>query len=105
MELLNELPKHQSFHMVDVAFEGLTNLRPRRLRNLLACCRSIKVKRLFFLFADRHRHGWLKHLDREAVDLGSGDRQLVSGGLLHPVYRITVPPGYSNIDAGTADGP
>ncbi|MGG2478296.1 type IV toxin-antitoxin system AbiEi family antitoxin domain-containing protein, partial [Rhizobium sp. BR5] len=22
-------------------------------------CDSVKVKRLFFLFADRHRHAWL----------------------------------------------
>ena len=34
---------------------------------------------------------WLKHLDKTAVDLGSGPRALVKDGKLHPVYRIYVP--------------
>jgi hypothetical protein len=54
-------------------------------------CRSIKVKRLFFFFADRHQHAWLKYLDKNAVDLGKGKRMLVPGGRLDPTYQITVP--------------
>ncbi len=44
-----------------------------------------------FVFAERHGHSWLKHLDRNRVDLGKGDRSLVKGGKLHTVWRITVP--------------
>jgi hypothetical protein len=51
----------------------------------------VKVKRLFFFFADRHRHAWLNVLDRDAVDLGRGKRMLVKGGKLDPAYLITVP--------------
>ncbi|MEP0337130.1 MAG: type IV toxin-antitoxin system AbiEi family antitoxin domain-containing protein [Alphaproteobacteria bacterium] len=90
-ELLDELPGKESFHVVDKLAEGLASLSPNRLNKLLADCRSVKVKRLFFFFADRHKPAWLKRIDREAVALGKGDRMLVRGGKLDPVYRITVP--------------
>jgi hypothetical protein len=54
------------------------------------------VKRLFFFFADRHQHAWLKRIDRAAVDLGKGKRMLVKGGKLDRAYQITVP---GNLDA------
>jgi hypothetical protein len=52
---------------------------------------SVKVKRLFFFFADRHQHAWLERLDRDAIDLGVGKRMLVKGGKLNKPYQITVP--------------
>jgi hypothetical protein len=91
LELLDELPARESFHQVDKLFEGLSALSPRRAQTLLETCRSVKVKRLFFFYADRHRHAWLKRLDKSAVDLGSGKRKLVDGGKLDPTYQITVP--------------
>lgn len=91
LELLDELPRHESFHQADMLMQGLSNLSPRRLQTLLADCRSIKVKRLFFYFADRHQHAWLKRLDKKAVDLGEGKRMLVKGGKLDKNYLITVP--------------
>ena len=91
LEALDALPAHATFDNLDMIFQGLANLRPRRLMALLRACRSIKVKRLFFVFADRHAHAWRKHLDKSAIDLGSGPRALAKGGKLHPVYRIYVP--------------
>lgn len=91
IEMLNELPKGESFHTVDMTFEGLANLRPRLLTTLLSTCRSVKTKRLFFVFAAKHDHAWRKHIDMSAIDLGRGDRALTKAGRLHPVYRITVP--------------
>jgi Transcriptional regulator, AbiEi antitoxin, Type IV TA system/Transcriptional regulator, AbiEi antitoxin N-terminal domain len=91
LELLEELPAHDTFHQADVIMEGLTTLRPARLQELLAECKSVKVKRLFFFFADRHRHRWLPRLDRTKVDLGEGKRSLVRGGKLDRAYQITVP--------------
>jgi len=90
-EMLDELPGDGTFEQADKFFESLTTLRPRLLQKLLADCKSIKVKRLFFFFADRHQHPWRKYLDREAVDLGHGKRSLVPGGRLDPTYLITVP--------------
>lgn len=91
LEMLDELPKGESFHTIDMAFEGLANLRPKLLTTLLARCRSVKTKRLFFVYADKHNHAWRRHIDSSAVDLGKGDRALSPGGRLHPVYRVTIP--------------
>jgi hypothetical protein len=91
LELLDELPDRESFHQVDKLFEGLTNLRPQRLQKLLVDCKNVKVKRLFFFFADRHQHAWLKRLDKSSVDLGKGNRVLAKGGKLDRTYQITVP--------------
>lgn len=71
--------------------EGLRNLSPRKLQKLLDDCRSVKVQRLFFWFADRHNHSWLKQVDRDQVDLGKGKRMLVKDGRLDPKHLITVP--------------
>ncbi len=91
LELLDEVPKRETFHQADVLMEGLRNLSPRRLQGLLVDCRSVQVKRLFFWFAERHRHSWLTKLDRTAVDLGRGKRMVVRGGRFDAKYGITVP--------------
>ena len=91
LEMLDELPNRESFHQADMLMEGLGALSPRRLQLLLADCRSVKVKRLFFWFAARHPHAWVKQIDRSAVDLGTGKRSLVKGGRLDPDLLITVP--------------
>ena len=95
--VLDELPKRESFHQADMLMQGLTNLSPRRLQKLLVESRSVKVKRLFFYFADRHQHAWLKRLDRRAINLGEGKRVLVKGGKLDKTYQITVPEGLSGV--------
>ena len=91
LELLDELPGRETFHQVDMLVQGMANLSPRRLRKLLADCKNVKVKRLFFFFADRHRHAWLKKLKKEDFDLGRGKRMLVKGGKLDQAHQITVP--------------
>jgi hypothetical protein len=92
LELLDELPRHESVHVVDTFFEGLASARPRRLEKLLTACSSIKVKRLFFVFADKHGYAWRRHLLPERFDLGSGPRALFENGRFHPRYAISVPP-------------
>lgn len=91
LELLDDLPNHETFHQADMLMEALANLSPRRLTKLLTDCRSVKVKRLFFFFADRHPHSWRRKLRAEDFDLGSGKRVLAKGGKLDPRYQITVP--------------
>jgi len=93
LEALDELPNGAGFDQIDMVFQGLVNVRPRTLMALLTTCRKVKVVRLFFVFADRHQHAWLKHLDKSKLNFGQGDRQLVKGGKIHPTYRITVPAG------------
>lgn len=91
LELLDELPQNETFHMADVMMEGLANLSPRRLQVLLESVQSVKVKRLFFFFAERHRHQWLGRIEQGKIDLGQGKRVLVKGGKLDPKLLITVP--------------
>jgi Transcriptional regulator, AbiEi antitoxin, Type IV TA system/Transcriptional regulator, AbiEi antitoxin N-terminal domain len=91
LELLDELPERETFHQADMLFEGLRNLSPRKLQPLLRACRSVKVKRLFLWFAERHRLPWLNALDRGGIDLGKGKRVLAKGGKLDPKFNITVP--------------
>lgn len=91
LELLDELPDRESFEQADKLMASLPNLSPRRLERLLIDCRNVKVKRLFFFFADRHKHAWLKHLPKDSVDFGTGKRMLIKGGKLDQRYQITVP--------------
>jgi len=95
LELLDEVPHRETFHQADVLFEGLRNLSPRRVQTLLVACRSVKVKRLFLWFAERHNHAWLKALNRKRIGLGSGKRMLVRGGKLDTRFNITVPESLS----------
>ena len=91
LEMLAEVPKHASFHNLDMIFEGLSNLRPFLMEDLLGLCRSIKAKRLFFVFSDRHNHAWSKYVNPDKFDLGKGPRALIEGGRIHPKYHISVP--------------
>ena len=94
LEALDELPGNATFENLDKVFEGLASLRPGRLMALLSPCRSVKVRRLFFVFADKHQHAWRKHLDTSGIDFGSGPRALAEGGRYHPTYRICVPEAF-----------
>lgn len=94
LELLADVPDTVSFEHADQLMQGLTALSPRRLDALLRSCQHVKVKRLFFFFASRHRYGWLRHLDREAYDLGSGKRVVATGGRLDRELLITVPEAF-----------
>jgi hypothetical protein len=71
--------------------EGLVNLRPAIIQELLEKCKSIKVKRLFLYMAEKSNQAWLKYLDRAKINLGSGDRALVKKGVYVKDYSIIVP--------------
>lgn len=91
LEFLDELPDDASFDMADKIMEGLLNLRPRRMQALLEDCDSVKVKRLFFFFATRHKPLWLDAVDRTKINLGKGKRVIAKGGRLDNTWQITVP--------------
>lgn len=88
--MLDDVPDQVTFHLADVTMEGLVNISPRRMQGLLEDTKSVKVKRLFFFFADRHKHRWLEQIERNSINLGSGKRMLVKGGRYDPTYQITV---------------
>lgn len=72
-------------------FEGLSNLRPNLLQELLEECTSIKVKRLFLFMAEKANHQWLPFVDQTNIELGKGDRILVKGGVYISQHRISIP--------------
>jgi hypothetical protein len=91
LEILLEVPQKVTFEHADQLMQGLTTLSPRSLQKLLEECKNVKVKRLFFWFADRHNYVWLGKINRDTITLGSGNRMIVKGGKLDNKYKITVP--------------
>jgi Transcriptional regulator, AbiEi antitoxin, Type IV TA system/Transcriptional regulator, AbiEi antitoxin N-terminal domain len=92
MEVLSLVDDDESSFMhASELFEGLTALRPRLVSKLLVGCRSLKVKRLFLFLSTYYHYPWLDKVDRAAIDLGKGKRQIVSGGRYDREFRITVP--------------
>jgi len=91
LELLMGVPEEVSFEHAEQLMQSLTQLSPRKLDGLLRECKNVKVKRLFFWFADRFEYPWRKRLDACDYDLGSGKRVVAVGGQLDKHYHITVP--------------
>ena len=91
MECLYSAPKSQSLLEIYELMEGLNNLRPKSVQALLEECTSIKVKRLFLYLAEKAGHAWFNHIKLDDVDVGSGKRSIVEGGVYVPKYQITVP--------------
>lgn len=91
LEVLLNVPQKTTFEHADQLMQGLTTLSPRNLQKALESCKNIKVKRLFFWFADRQNYVWLDKINRESITLGSGNRMIIQGGKLDNKYKITVP--------------
>lgn len=91
MECLYLAPEKQELMECYELMEGLNNLRPNKVQELLEKCESVKVKRLFIYMAEKVGHDWFKYLDMKHVDLGKGKRSIVKNGVYVPKYLITVP--------------
>lgn len=90
-ELLAQVRDEADFSLLDKYVESCPTLRPDLLNALLKTCNSIKAKRLFLWFAARHQHPWYTSLITDEVNLGSGKRMIIAGGVLDKTYHITVP--------------
>jgi hypothetical protein len=71
--------------------EGLSNLRPKLVQELLEKCSSIKIKRLFLFMATKAQHQWLNFIDQKKIELGNGDRSITEGGSYNAAFQITIP--------------
>jgi hypothetical protein len=91
LEVLLDVPQKITFEHADQLMQGLTALSPRNVQKTLECCQNVKVKRLFFWFADRQNYVWLGKINRDKISLGSGNRMLIKGVKLDTKYKITVP--------------
>ena len=72
-------------------FEGLVNLKPKLLNELLVNCNSVKVKRLFLYMAEKANHQWFQFLKTDQISLGKGNRMLTEKGVYISKYLISVP--------------
>ncbi|MCL2505959.1 MAG: type IV toxin-antitoxin system AbiEi family antitoxin [Alphaproteobacteria bacterium] len=91
LECLFLTPKHQELFECYELMEGMTNLRPQSVQELLENCSSIKVKRLFLYLAEKFKHRWFDYIDLSKVDLGSGKRTLTKNGVYIDKYKLIVP--------------
>jgi hypothetical protein len=91
MECLYLAPERMDLVECYQIMEGLVNLRPGLVQELLERCRSVKVKRLFLFMAEKAGHQWVNFLERDKLDLGKGDRSIVKGGTYVAMYGISIP--------------
>jgi len=96
LECLFLAPKHQELVECYHLMEGLNNLRPNLVQDLLENCTSVKVNRLFMYLAEKVNHSWVTHLNMDKINLGSGKRSIVKNGVYDPKYKITVPVELAN---------
>jgi len=90
LECLYLVPERQSLVECYELMEGLNNLRPTTVQNLLENCGSVKVKRLFLYLSEKAGHQWFNHIEISKIGLGSGKRSIVKGGAFNARYQITV---------------
>jgi hypothetical protein len=91
LETIYLVPKRLGFVEAFQLMENLATLRPNALQKLLEHCNSVRVKRLFMMFAHESGHPWAKRLDSALIDLGEGIRSLSPNGVYIPEYRVVVP--------------
>lgn len=71
--------------------EGMVNLKPKLLSELLAECSSVKVKRLFLYMAEKAGHQWLNFVKTGQINLGNGNRMLTKKGVYVSKYQLSIP--------------
>ncbi len=91
IELCYDVPIRESFDELDQIMSGLTTLRQQIVQELLEKCGSVKAKRLFMYLAEKHNHAWVKKLNLEKVNFGTGKRSLCNNGHYNSKYKIVVP--------------
>lgn len=96
LEFLHLVPQQESFEHARLLMQGLINLKPALVQELLLLCNSIKVKRLFMILAELYEMPWLSRLDTDSIDFGRSRRVLAPGGRIHRKYLLTVPADYFN---------
>lgn len=91
MEIFRDVPGRASYEESLQLMENLPHLRSRVVQELLECCQSIKVKRLFLHSAETCQHEWLRELNLKRIDLGKGKRKIGTGGHYDAKYQLSIP--------------
>jgi len=91
MECLYLAPQKMDLVECYQLVEGLVNLKPKLVNELLTSCNSVKVKRLFLYMAEKANHQWFRFLNTDQFDLGKGNRMLTEKGVYNAKYLISIP--------------
>ena len=91
LEMLYCVKSNSDFDFAHEVFVGLGGLRPAEIQALLDACNSVRVKRTFLWMAKDCAHPWLKYINLQNVNLGSGKREVYQRGVLDQEFQITVP--------------
>lgn len=91
MECLYLAPQKMDLTECYHIFEGLVNLKPNLVNELLSQCNSVKVKRLFLYMAEKTNHQWFQFLKTDEINIGTGNRMLTEKGVYISKYLISVP--------------
>ncbi len=97
MECLYLSPTKMDLVEIYHIFEGLINLRPNLINELLQSCKTVKIKRLFLYMAEKANHQWFEFIDRDKLDLGRGNRMISKNGDFISRYGISIPKELSGI--------
>ena len=79
LEMLDLLPKQQTFDEARQIIKGLQSLRSKKLQELLTRCKKIKVKRLFWQIAEELQLPVLKKIDLSKVHFGAKSVYILQG--------------------------
>ena len=90
-EIVDAIGRHISFEYVAELFQGLVGLSPRKVQSLLERSSAVQTNRIFLFLANYYAHQWTKRLDETKIELGSGKRQVIKGGVYNERYQITIP--------------
>ena len=102
-ELLGAVPQQMSFDHAAQVFQGLTTLSPRKVQSILERSQSIKTNRLYLFLSRYYAHPFVSRIDESRINMGSGKRQIATGGGLDQHYQITVPKKFLT-SGSTLDG-
>ncbi|MCF8332268.1 MAG: type IV toxin-antitoxin system AbiEi family antitoxin [Bacteroidales bacterium] len=91
MECLYLAPNKSDIVECYKLFEGLVNLKPKLVTELLQACTSVKVKRLFLYMAEKANHQWFQFLEIDNINLGRGRRMITEKGVYNSKYLISIP--------------
>ena len=70
--------------------ELMTVLKPNLLTDLLAQCKSVKVKRLFMYLASQTGYSWFNKIDNHKINFGSGVRVIDKDGKFNKEFNIVI---------------
>ena len=91
LEMASLIPKAAGYSEFVADLELAPNLRAGLLQELLESCESVKAKRIFLSAAERQHYRWFPKLDLQKIDLGSGPRRVVKGGVFYKKYQVYLP--------------